>query len=73
MRQHPFELGHFLLQLLLARLRLLRDSLEPALDVIPVGDQELEAQCLQVVRGHAGAREAVEDDEQRVHLTQIPE
>jgi len=35
----PFQLGDFLLQLLLARLRLLRDSLEPALDVISVRNE----------------------------------
>ena len=73
MRQHPFELGHLLLQLQFARLRLLRDALEPPLDMIPIGNQQLEPQRLQVVGGNPGAREAVEDDEQRIHLAQIPQ
>ena len=41
--------------------------------MVAVGDEQLEAQRLEVVRGHAGAREAVEDDEQRVDLAQVPE
>ena len=73
MRQYPSELGDLLLQLQLARLRLLRDALEPSLDVIPICDQQLEPQSLQVVGGNPGAREAVEDDEQRIYLAQIPQ
>ena len=68
MRQDPLELGDLLLQLLLARLGLFGDALEPPLDVIAVGDQQLEPQRLEIVGGIARAGEAVEDNEERVHL-----
>ena len=61
------------LQLRVARLRLLRDALEPPLDVVAVGDEQLELQRLEVVGRHPRAGEAVEHDEQRVDLPQVAE
>ena len=72
-REHPLQLRRLLFQLQLAGLRLLRDALEPPLDVVTIGDQQLEPQRLEVVGGNARAREPVEHDEQRIHLAQIPE
>jgi hypothetical protein len=46
MRQHPSQLDDLLLQLQLAGLRLFRNALEPSLDVIPIGDQQLEPPSL---------------------------
>ena len=73
MREQPLERIRFLLQIRVARLRLLRDALEPALDVVAVGDEQLEPQRLEVVVRNVRAGEAVEHDEQRVDLTQVPE
>ena len=73
MREQALELGGFPLQRLVARLRLLGDALEAALDVVAVRDEQLELERLEIVRRHAGAREAVEDDEERVDLAQVAE
>ncbi len=72
-REHALELGHFLPQLLVAGLRLLRHALEPTLDVVAVGDEQLEPQRLEVVRGDPRPREPVEDDEQRIDLAKVAE
>ena len=72
-RQQPLEIRDLRLEAHVPRLRLLADALEPPLDVVAVGDQELELQRLEVVGGDARAREAVEDDEERVHLAQVAE
>ena len=56
-----------------ARLRLLRDALVPALDVVAVGDEELELQGLEVVRGCRIRGEAVEHGEDRVDLAEVAE
>src|SRR5581483_11664171 len=71
--EQPLELLDLLLESRVARLRLLRDPLEAPLDVVAVGDEQLEAKRLEVVVGHARAGEAVEDDEERVDLPQVPE
>ena len=60
-------------RLRVARLRLLRDALEPLLDVVAVGDEQLELQRLEIVVRDARPREAVEHDEQRVDLAQVAE
>src|SRR6478736_642906 len=73
MRKQPFELLRLGPEAHIPRLRLLRHSLEPALDVVAVGDEQLELQRLEVVGGNAGAGEAVEDDEKRVDLSQVAE
>ena len=73
MREQPLERIRFLLQIRVARLRLLRDALEPALDVVAIGDEQLEAQRLEIVVRDVRAGEAVEHDEQRVDLTQVAE
>src|SRR5207302_390295 len=72
-REQAFEIVRLPLQLRVARLRLLPDALEPPLDVIAVGDEQLELQRLQVVVRHPRAGEPVEDDEERVDLTQLAE
>src|ERR671922_2221348 len=72
-REQAVELLDLAFQLRVAGLRLLGDALEPALDVVAVGDEQLELQRLEIVRGHAGAGEAVEHDEQRVDLAQVPQ
>ena len=60
-------------ELRVARLRLLLDPLEPPLDVVAVGDEQLEPQVLEIAGRVGAGREAVEDDEQRVDLAQVPE
>src|SRR3954447_15966837 len=76
-------------QLRIARLRLLLDSLETPLDVVAIRDEQLELPVLHVTAAAGGEklelevlqdrgrlaprREAVEDDEQGVHLPQRPE
>ena len=57
----------------LARLRFLRDPLVAALDVVAVGDEQLELQGLEVVLGGRSVREAVEHREDRVDLAKVPE
>ena len=73
MRKQLLELLHFLPQLHVTRLRLLLDALEPALDVIAVCNEQLELQRLEVVIRNTRTGEAIEHDEERVDLTQIPE
>src|SRR5262249_27656735 len=60
-------------ELLIARLRLLAHALQPLLDVIAVGDQQLEPKRLQVVVRAPRARPRIQDDEQRVDLAQVAE
>ena len=57
----------------IARLRLLAHPLEPPLDVVAVGDEQLEPERLEVALRVASAREAVGDGEQRVRLAQAAE
>ena len=73
MGEHALELRRFLLQLQLTRLGLFRHAVQPALDVVAIGDEQLEPKCLEIVRRDARAREAVQHDEERVHLTQVAE
>ena len=72
-REHLAELLDLDAQLRVARLRLLLDALQPLLDVVAVGDEQLQLQVLEVARRIGVGREAVDDDEQRVHLAQVPE
>ena len=61
-------------QLRVARLRLLVDPLEPRLDVVAVGDEQLELERPRAAAaGSAPGREAVEHGEQRVDLAQVAE
>src|SRR5207237_1251781 len=60
------ELLDLLLQLRLTPLRLLRDPLAPALDVVAVGDEQLQLPRLGVVVGPARPRAAVEHPAQPV-------
>src|SRR5207248_1679572 len=62
-REEPLEICGFRLQPGVSGLRLLRHSLQPALDVVAVRDEELELQRLEVVGRDQRAREAVENDE----------
>ena len=57
----------------LAGLRFLADLLEPALDVITVGQEELELDRLEVAGWIGVGREAVRDREQRVRLAKPAE
>ena len=56
-----------------AGLRLLLDSLQPPLDVVAVGDEQLELEVLQIPLRIRTRREAVEHDEQRIHLAERTE
>ena len=56
-----------------AGLRLLLDPLVSPLDVVAVGDEELELQRLEVVAGRRVIREAVEHGKDRVDLAEVPE
>ena len=47
--------------------------LEPPLDVVAVGDEQLELERLEVSVGIGSGREAVRDGQQRVDLTQVAE
>ncbi len=73
MGEQPLQLLRLPLQLRVAGLRLLRNALEAPLDMVAVGDEQLELQRLEVVRRDARAGEAVEHDEQRVDLAQVAE
>src|SRR5215468_7607091 len=73
MRQKTLELGRLRLEARVSRLRLLANAFEPPLDVVAVGDEQLELQRLEVVGRNARAREAVEHHEERIDLSQIPE
>ena len=55
----------------IARLRLLADALEPPVDVLAVGDDELEAERLEVGGGIGLVGEAVEHGEERIGLTKL--
>src|SRR5581483_9770093 len=72
-REQPLQLLRLLLQLRVPGFRLLGDALETTLDVVAVGDEQLELQRLEIVLRDARAREAVENDEERVYLAQLPE
>jgi hypothetical protein len=53
------------------RLRLLAHALQPAVDVLAIGHDQLEAERLEVGRGVGVLREAVEDREQRIGLAEL--
>ena len=72
-RQHVRELVDLGAQACVARLRLLRHTLEPSLDVIAVGDEQLEAERLEIAVRIRVRPEAAQDDEQRVDLAQVSE
>src|SRR5205823_5545941 len=57
----------------IARLRLLLDPLEAPLDVVAIGDEQLEPKRLEVVGRHPRPREPVEHDEERVDLAEVAE
>ncbi len=73
MRRELLEVLDLRAELGVPRLRLLRDALEPALDVVPVGGEQLERELLRVAAGIARARPPVEHGEDEVDLAQIPE
>ena len=73
MREQLLEELDLLAQLHVTGLRLLRDAFEPLLDVVAVGDEQLELQRLEIVGGNLRAGEAVEHDEQRVDLPKVAE
>ena len=72
-REEPLELGRLGPELRVARLRLLRDPLEPLLHVIAVGNEELELQRLEIVVGNPRAGPVVEHGEERVDLAEVSE
>ena len=55
------------------RLRLLLDPLEPPLDMVAVGDEQLEIERLQVAGGIGAGREAVRDRQDRIDLAKPAE
>ena len=67
------ELVHLRRELRIARLRLLRDPLEPSLDVLAVGHEQLEAERDEIVVRIGVRREPVEDEQERVDLAQVAE
>jgi len=69
----PLERGDLVPESGIAGLRLRAHSLEPPLDVIAIRDEELEPERLQVGRRVSRTGEPVNDREQRVNLSQIPE
>ena len=62
--EHALQLGDLLAQLRVARLGLLADALEAALDVVAVGDQQLQLEPLEIAVRIGDRREAVHDLEQ---------
>src|SRR5205807_8812083 len=56
-REEPLELRRLAPQRRVARLRLLAHPLEAPLDMVAVGDEQLEAQRLEIVRRRARPRE----------------
>ena len=71
--EDPAQLVDLLAQRRVAGLRLLLDALQPPLHVVAVGDEQLELEVLEVVRGRRAVRVRVEHDEQRVDLAQRPQ
>ena len=71
--EQRLEARDLLPELRVARLRLLTRPLEPLLDVIAVGDEQFELQCLQIGVGLGAGREPVQHAEKRVDLSQVPE
>jgi hypothetical protein len=70
MREHAFELSDLLLERRLTGLCLRADALQPLLDVIAVGDEQLEFERLEVGARVGFRAERVDDGEQRVDLAQ---
>ncbi len=73
MDDQPFELRCFSLELRVAGLRLLRDSLEAPLDVVAVGNEQLEAEPLEIALRIGVRRESVQDEQQRIDLAKVAE
>ena len=73
MRRQLLEVLHLGAKLRVARLRLLRHTLEPALNVIPVGGEQLERQLLGVAARVPRPRPSVEHRQHQVDLAQVPE
>ena len=72
-REHLLQLLDLGADLRVARLRLLLDALEPPLDVVAVGDEQLELERLEIVVRGRRPRRSREHDEQRVDLPEVPE
>src|SRR5439155_1013789 len=62
-RRHGIELHDLVTLLLIAGFRLLPDAFEPSLDVVAIGDQQLELKRNEVVIRISRPRPGVEDDE----------
>ena len=73
MGEEAFELGDLLSQARVAGLRLGANPVEALLDVIAVGDDELELDRLQVVGGIRLRAEVVQHGDQGVRLAQLAE
>jgi hypothetical protein len=71
--EDSFERVRLLPRLRIAGLRLPADALEPPLDVLAVGEEQLELERREVVSGLACPRPAVGDDEERVDPAQVAE
>jgi hypothetical protein len=65
-REHALELVDLSAKLRVARLRLTADPLQPPLDVITVGDEQLQLELLDLLRG-------ADDEQERVDLPQVAE
>ena len=68
MREHRLEQRGFLPRRRVSRLRVLAHLLQPALDVVAIGDDHLQLQGLEIARGIGVLREPVDDGQQRVGL-----
>ncbi len=73
MRRQLLEVLDFRAQLRVARLRLLRHALQPALHVVTVGGEQLERELLGVAARVARAGPPVEHREDQVDLAQVAE
>ena len=72
-REHLLQLLELAADLRVTGLRLLLDALEPALDVVAVGDEQLELERLEIVVRRRVRAEAAQHHEQRVDLPEVPE
>jgi hypothetical protein len=71
--QQPLELRHLVTKLRIAGFRLLRDPLEPSLDVVAVRHEQLELQPLQVALRIRARRESVHHGDQCIDPAQVAE
>jgi hypothetical protein len=71
--EDALELGYLVSELRVARFRLLRHPLEALLDVVAIGDEQLELQALEIDVRVGASREAVRNRHESVDAAQVPE